>query len=67
MSEIIPTVTIRADNAKGRRIINKSDFDPTVHEIYGAQGALDLKAPAPAAPAAAPTPTPPAYGRRGGR
>lgn len=32
---ILPTVTIKAANARGFRIINESDFDPTIHEVYG--------------------------------
>ncbi len=31
----IPTVTIKADNAKGRKIINESDYDPAKHQLYG--------------------------------
>lgn len=31
---IVPTVTIRADNAKGRKIINEADFDPAVHKLF---------------------------------
>lgn len=32
----LETVTIVADNAKGRKIINKSDFDPARHTLFGA-------------------------------
>lgn len=31
---LIPTVTIKADNAKGRKIINAEDFDPKLHERF---------------------------------
>ena len=31
---ILETVTIKADNAKGRKIINKSDFVDGVHELF---------------------------------
>lgn len=31
---ILPTVTIFADNARGRRIINEADFDPDTHELW---------------------------------
>ncbi len=30
----IPTVTIKSDNEKGRKIINESDFDESIHELY---------------------------------
>ena len=43
----LETVTIVADNAKGRKIINKSDFDQTVHQLYGADPKPVVK-PAPA-------------------
>lgn len=29
-----PTVTVAASNAKGRKIINKSDFDPGKHTLW---------------------------------
>ena len=31
---ILETVTVKADNAKGRKIINKSDFVDGVHELF---------------------------------
>jgi hypothetical protein len=33
----LETVTIVAANAKGRKIINKSDFDPAKHTLFGAK------------------------------
>lgn len=42
----LPTVTIVADNKKGRKIINESDFDPKVHTKVGdkpAKKAADKK------------------------
>lgn len=30
----LPTVTIVADNKKGRKIINESDFDKSKHKLY---------------------------------
>ena len=32
MTDIVPTIKIKAATAKGFRIINASDFDPAVHE-----------------------------------
>jgi hypothetical protein len=32
----IPTVKIKADNAKGSKIINQSDFDPKKHKKWTA-------------------------------
>lgn len=34
MTDILPTVKIKADTAKGFRIINASDFDPARHERF---------------------------------
>ena len=31
----LETVTIIAANPKGRKIINKSDFDPSKHQLFG--------------------------------
>lgn len=33
----LETVTIVAANAKGRKIINKSDFDPAKHQLFGVE------------------------------
>lgn len=30
----IETIAIKANNAKGKKIINKSDFDPKKHKEY---------------------------------
>lgn len=34
MSDIIPTIKIKSASQKGFRIINRSAFDPSVHEAF---------------------------------
>lgn len=33
----IETVKVKRDGKKGYHIINKSNFDPAIHELYGAE------------------------------
>lgn len=35
MSFEVPTVKVVAKSERGWRIINQSDFDPSVHQVYG--------------------------------
>lgn len=32
----LPTVAVKADNDEGKMLINESDFDPEVHEMFDA-------------------------------
>ena len=41
----LETVTIVAANAKRRKIINKSDFDPAKHQLYGVEPKPAAKPP----------------------
>lgn len=36
MSGICPTVTVKADNEIGCMVINESDFDAAVHQLFDA-------------------------------
>ena len=37
MSQTCPTVTVKADNEQGCMVINESDFDAELHQLFGVE------------------------------
>lgn len=55
MTSILPTITVRREGGRGYHIINLSDFDPAVHEVFQPEHTPATAWAEEAAPLATPT------------